>query len=133
MEENATVALHKKAHSAAQTGDMETLTEMIAEDVIWHSHGKGPFSGDFQGRDAVLTQFFGTMAELSDGTAGFEEIHNYFGSGDYSAAFFDWTATRNGNTTVVAVCEIIRWRNGQIVEEWGFIADQYEYDEFWTS
>lgn len=133
MTEQSSVALHKKAHKAAETGDMETLARMIAEDVVWHSFGKSLIAGDFRGRDAVMGQFFGNMAELSDGTAGFEDIQNYFGSGDYSAAFFDWTATRNGSTEVFAVCEVIRWRDGQIGEEWAFIADQYEWDEFWSS
>lgn len=72
------------------------------------------------------------MAELSDGTAGFEDIQNYFGADDQSVALFRWTATRNGITKVYRVCEVIRWENGQIAEEWGYYTDQYEVDEFWS-
>ena len=54
MENNSTVALHKKAHKAAHTGDMETLAEMIADDVVWHSPGRSQIAGDFHGRDAVF-------------------------------------------------------------------------------
>jgi ketosteroid isomerase-like protein len=134
MEENSTVALHKQVHKAAYIGDMETLAEMIAEDVVWHSPGRSLIAGDFHGRDTVFAQFFGTMAELSDGTSGFEDFQNYtyFGSGDHSAALFHWTATRNGKTRVYPVCEVIRWRNGQIAEEWGYYDDQYGLDAFWS-
>ena len=134
MEENSTVALHKMAHKAAHTGDMGTLAEMIADDVVWHSPGRSQIAGDFHGRDAVFAQFFAKMAELSNGTSGFEDFQNYiyFGSGDHSAALFRWTATRDGNTRDYPVCEIIRWRNGQIAEEWGYYDDQYGLDEFWS-
>ena len=30
------------------------------------------------------------------------------------------------------VCEVIRWRNDQIVEEWGYCYDQYGWDAFWS-
>lgn len=134
MTENTSVALHKKAHQAAHTGDMKTLTELIADNVVWHSPGRSSISGDFHGRDAVLAQFFGKMAELSGGTAGFVDIRNniYFGSGDQSAALFRWTVTRNGNTEAYPVYEIVRWRDGQIVEEWGFYDDQYAWDALWS-
>ena len=132
MTEHPNAALHQKAHNAAHTGDMNTLTEMTAENVVWHSPGRSPISGDFHGRDAVMSQFFGKMAQLSDGTAGFEDFQNYFGTDDHSVALFRWTATRNGNTKVYKVCEVIRWRNGQIAEEWAYYDDQYELDAFWS-
>ena len=134
MTENRNVTWHKKAHQAAHTGDMKTLTEMIADDAVWHSPGRSSISGDFHGREAVMGQFFGKMAELSGGTAGFEDIenHTYFGSGDHSGAFFRWTATRDGQTAACPVCEVIRWREGQIVEEWGFYDDQYAWDALWS-
>ena len=53
MSEHTNVALHRKVHEAFSRGDMDTLTEMIAEDVVWHSPGKSQISGDFRGREAV--------------------------------------------------------------------------------
>ena len=96
MSENSNVALHKKIHQAALNGDMQTLTDMIAGDVVWHSPGRSHVSGDFYGRESVMTDFFGKMDELSQGTAGFEDFQAYFGSGDYSAALF-----RSATITVI--------------------------------
>ena len=132
MSEKNSVALHKKIHQAALNGDMQTLTDMIAGDVVWHSPGRSHVSGDFYGRESVMTDFFGKMDKLSQGTAGFEDFQAYFGSGDYSAAFFRWTATRRGKTMVYPVCEVIRWREGLVAEKWGFFNDQYAFDAFWS-
>ncbi len=30
------------------------------------------------------------------------------------------------------LCEVVRWRDGQVIEDWGFAFDQYTYDEFWS-
>lgn len=59
MAEHPNALLHRKVHEAADKGDMGTLAAMIAEDVVWHSTGRNPVSGDFHGRDAVFAQFFG--------------------------------------------------------------------------
>ena len=132
MSENSVVVLHKKIHQAALQGDMQTVADMIAKDVVWHSPGRNHVSGDFHGREVVMRHFFGRMAELSDNTAGFEDFQSYFGSEEYSAALFRWTATRNGKTMVYPVCEVIRWQDGQIAEEWGYFSDQYTLDAFWS-
>ncbi len=132
MAEHPSAALHRRAHEAAARNDLETLSSMIAEDAIWHSPGKSPVSGDFRGRDAIFEGFFGKMDELSGGTAGFVETHEYFGMDDRSVALFRWGATRNGKTADFGVCEVIRWRDGQIVEDWAYYEDQYGWDEFWS-
>jgi hypothetical protein len=30
------------------------------------------------------------------------------------------------------LCEVVRWRDGQVAEEWLLVDDQYAYDEFWS-
>ena len=73
MSEHPNVALHRKAHAAFSRGDMDMLTQMIAEDTVWHSAGKSLISGDFRGREAVLGGFFAKLDEVSGGTAKFVE------------------------------------------------------------
>ncbi len=132
MSEHPNVALHRKAHEAFAKGDMDTLTKMIAEDVVWHSYGKSQISGDFRGREAVFGGFFAKMNELSGGTAKFVEHYDYLGSDKHSVALFRFGATRSGRTFEFRVCEVIHWRNGQIAENWGYVEDQYGCDEFWS-
>ena len=132
MSDHPNIALHQKAHEAAFVGDMETLTELTADDVVWHSLGKSQISGDFQGRETVFEDFFGKMAELSAGTANFTKRSTYFANGELSVSLFRWGATRGDQTLDMGVCEVIRWRDGQILEEWSYLDDQYAWDAFWS-
>jgi len=132
MSEHPNAALHRKSHEAFSRGDKDTLGEMIAEDAVWHSPGKSPVSGEFRGREAVFGEFFGKIEELSGGTAEFVEHQDYFGNDERSVALFRFGATRNGETMEVGVCEVIRWRRGQCVEEWSYCDDQYRWDAFWS-
>ncbi len=45
MAEHPNAALLRKGHEAFSRGDMTTLTEIIAEDTLWHIAGKGPLPG----------------------------------------------------------------------------------------
>jgi len=132
MNEHPNAALHRKAHEAFANGDMGALTDLIAEDADWHSPGKSRISGDFHGREAVFGEFFGKMDELSGGTARFVADQEYFGNDERSVALFRFSATRGGKTEEVGVCEIVRWREGQAVEEWSYCDDQYRWDALWS-
>ena len=132
MNEHPNAALHRMAHEAFSTGDMDTLTELTAEDIVWHSPGESLISGVFRGRNAVFGHFFAKMDELSRGTAKFEEHQDYLGNDEHSVAFFQFSATRNGKTLKGRVCEEMRWRNAQIVEEWTYLDNQYQWEAFWS-
>ncbi len=72
------------------------------------------------------------MDELSGGTAKFVEHQDYLGNDEHSIALFRFAATRSGKTVEFNVCEDVRWRNGQIVEEWTYLDDQYGWDTLWS-
>ena len=130
MAEHPNAVLLRKGHEAFSNQDMATLTEIIAEDTLWHIAGKGPLSGDYQGRDAVFG-FFKKLGELTGGTFKIED-HDFLGTDDHTVALFKMTATRAGKTLDANYCEIVHWRNRQIVEDWLFAYDQYAFDEFWS-
>jgi ketosteroid isomerase-like protein len=54
MAEHPNAERIRRAFDAFARGDMTTMTELIAEDTIWHIPGRGPLSGDHQGRDTVF-------------------------------------------------------------------------------
>ena len=134
MAEHPNAALHRKGHEAFSKGDMATLTELIAEDTLWHTAGKSPISGDHRGRDSVF-EFLAKLAELSGGTMKIHD-HDFLASDAHShqhtVALFKITATREGKTLDANYCEVVHWRDGQVVENWGFAYDQYAFDEFWS-
>lgn len=130
MTDNQNVALLRKGHQAFSNQDRDTLTEVIADDVVWHVAGRSQLSGDYQGRAAVFA-FFDKVGERSGGTMRIED-QDFLGSDERAVALFKVSATRAGKTLEADYCEVTRWRNGQVIEDWGFAFDQYAWDEFWS-
>ena len=134
MAEHPNAALHRKGHEAFSKGDMATLAELIAKDTLWHTAGRSPVAGDRRGRDAVF-EFFAKLAELSGGTMKIHD-HDFLASDAHShqhtVALFRITAARTGKTLDANYCEVVHWRDGQVVEDWGFAYDQYAFDAFWS-
>jgi len=130
MAEHPNAAMLRNGHKAFSNGDMATPTEIIAEDTLWHVAGKGPLAGDYRGREAVFG-YFKKLAEMTDGTLKIED-HDFLGTDDHAVALFKIKATRAGKTLDANFCEIVHWRDGRVVEDWGFAYDQYAFDEFWS-
>ena len=64
MTEHPNVEQARRGYEAFAKGDVTTMSELIADDVIWHAKGVGPLSGDYHGRDQVFG-FFGRLAGTS--------------------------------------------------------------------
>ena len=62
MTEHPNVEYARRGYAAFGSGDLATLSELIADDAVWHAQGVGPLSGDYHGRDQVFG-FFGRLAE----------------------------------------------------------------------
>ena len=130
MGDNANVALHRGGHEAFARGDSDALAQLFAEDTLWHVAGRSLISGEYQGSDAVFA-FLDKLGELSGGTLELEDQF-FMGDGDRTVALFRIKASRGDKQLDADFCEVVRWQNGQVVEDWGFAFDQYAYDEFWS-
>ena len=51
-EEN--VAIMQRAYDAFNAADIDTLTELFDEDIVWHLPGKSSMAADSQGAAATL-------------------------------------------------------------------------------
>ena len=54
MTDHPHIELFRRTYAAFTTGDMDALAEVFAEDVVWHTPGRNPLSGDYEGRDATF-------------------------------------------------------------------------------
>lgn len=128
MAEHPNVVRHRRGHDAFRNGDMDTLAEIIAEDTLWHWPGSSQIAGDLRGRDAVFAAF----AKIDDLTTDMEmEDLEFLAGQDHTASFTRATATRGDHSLEYEFCEICRWLDGQVAEEWIFVRDLYAYDNFW--
>jgi ketosteroid isomerase-like protein len=130
MAEHPNVELLRSGYNAYSTGDMDVLTRLFADEILWHVAGRSPISGDYKGRDQVFG-FFGKLMELSDGTAKID-VHDILANDEHGVALVTGTATRGGRSFEGQDVHTFHIRNGQVVEFWDGPLDQYEADEFWS-
>lgn len=129
MPEHPNVQLHRRGHDAFRNGDVETLADLFAEDTVWHWPGNGPLGGVFRGRDEVLK----LLAKLGEMTDTLEFVDEDFLAGETrTVSLSHLKATRDGKTLEYDLCEVVRWEDGKVAEEWVMVEDQYAYDAFWA-
>src|SRR5207244_733997 len=54
--------LVRRGYEAFGTGDMATLNELFADDIVWHAPGRNQLAGTYRGKDEV----FATFAKVAD-------------------------------------------------------------------
>jgi ketosteroid isomerase-like protein len=120
----------KRAYAAFGSGDMATLTDLIAPDCIWHVGGRSQVAGDYVGHEQIFG-YFGKLYELTDGTfsATLDDVGET--EGGMVTCLVTTKGTRNGKTVTSRLVEIGRANAaGQVAECWWFSEDQYAGDEF---
>ena len=127
MAEHPNIAIARKGYEAFATGDVKSLEQTIADDVIWHVEGRSQLAGTYKGRQEVFG-FFGKIAELSGGTFKLD-IHDILANDDHTVVLVTATASRNGRNVTSHDAHVSHVRDGQIVEFWSASDNVYEFDE----
>lgn len=109
---------------------MARLGELIDENVLWHQPGANRFSGELKGRDAVFGMI-GQMMQLSSGTFAIDQVSSVLSNGDMVAATIHFTGQRDGASMSQDGVDVMRFKDGTIVEMWLFSGDQPAEDAFW--
>ena len=55
MAEHPNAGLLREAISLFNRGEWDAYREYFTDDVVWHVGGDHPLSGDYRGRDAMLS------------------------------------------------------------------------------
>ena len=100
MEPQQNVAIMQRAYEAFNTGDMNTLTELM-EETVWHLPGRSSMGGDYQGTGATLA-YFGQLAQETGGTFRAELQHMAADGDNRVVGIQRSTADRNGKPLEVA-------------------------------
>jgi len=122
--------LVRRGFAAFGTGDMATLGELFADDVVWHSGGRSPIAGDYKGKDEVFG-FFAQLAQRAGGTFRVD-IHDVLANDKHVVALTTGTAEREGKRLSDNGVQIFHVKDGKVTETWFYPGDQYAADEFWT-
>ena len=112
MAEHPNLEVMRRALKAFQTGDLPTLTQVFAQDVVWRVPGRNPVARDYRGQAEVFG-FFGRLMELTAGTFKIQSIEVF--ANDRGGVFVDQvTAERNGKTLDVRLLLHVTISGGQI-------------------
>jgi ketosteroid isomerase-like protein len=129
--EHPNVEYARRGYAAFGSGDLATLSELIADDAVWHAQGVGPLSGDYHGRDEVFG-FFGRLAEETGGTFRLD-VHDILANDEHTAVLATLTASRNGKSIEVPVVNVSHNdRDGKITEFWTSTTDPQAGLDFWA-
>jgi len=117
----------RRGYKAFADNDVETLTEVIPENAVWHVPGRSPLAGDYNGREAVFGYFMKLM-ETTGGTFKADLVH-VVGDDDYAVALQRSTMTVNGTDYDSFDVLVDRMEDGKAVETWIWSQKPYEFDD----
>lgn len=124
------VELVRRGFEAFNAGDMASLSELFAEDAVWHVAGSGVLSGTKQGRDAILA-YFGELGARTQGTFQ-ATLQDLVGGEDHTVAIQQTRAQANGKTLDMAAVITFVVRDGKVTEGREFFEDTGKADDFWA-
>ena len=125
------VAIMQRAYDAFNVADVDTLTELFDESIVWHLPGESSMAKDYEGRDATLA-YFGRIGQESGGTFQ-AELQELFAADDGRVIGLQRsTATRNGSSLDVGNCIVFKLEDGKVVDGREHFNDLYAWDEFWS-
>jgi ketosteroid isomerase-like protein len=123
--------LARRGYAAFAAGDMATLDDLFADDIVWHVGGRGPLSGDHEGKEAVMA-YFGRLAQETGGNFRIE-LHDMLANDEHVVALTAASAERQGKSLDNARgVQVFHIRDGKVTESWFHSGDQYADDEFFS-
>jgi ketosteroid isomerase-like protein len=119
-----------RIYDAFTDGDLDSLAAMFDEEVVWHTPGRNPLAGDYEGRDAVLASFVEEF-DLSHGSYRVH-VHDVLADDRHIVALLRATASRDERTLDMNYVLVFEMKDGRVAEAWESWADQRTLDEFWS-
>ena len=127
MAEHPNIARIRDGYAAFAKGDFAVLTDLLAEDLVWHQGGRSQLAGDYRGREAV----FGYFAKLMEVTEGsfHVDVHAVLADDEHGVALTVATASRGGRSMTANDADVMHLRDGKVTEFWTSSTDPYAFDE----
>jgi len=114
MTEHPNATMARKLWAAMEGGDMQTVSDSLADDIVWHEIGSPEPK---RGKAALAAGMTGGDAEIK------ATIHDVVANDEHVIALADVTATRGGRNLNYRTAEIMHVKNGKITERWAFSDD----------
>ena len=129
--EHPNATLVRRGYAAFNTADIETLSEILGENVVWHTPGRSPIAGDYRGRDAVFGQF-GRYGGDTAGTFSADLQHVLTDQEGRVIGVHRNTGVRNGKQLDVYCCLAFEIEEGKVVDGREYFYELEAWDAFWS-
>jgi uncharacterized protein len=123
-------AVFDRVYDCFTSGDMDTLAELIAPDVVWHVPGDNLISGTYTSRDGIFG-CFSKIFELSGGSYQ-PQLLDILADDNYTVALLHANARHGDKVLDQDYAFIMRIRNGQIAELQEAWTEGPAWNEFWS-
>jgi hypothetical protein len=120
----------RELYDAYARGDLDVITELIAEAAVWHDPGSSARAGVYAGVAAVREHTV-AISTLTDGTLA-NAVKAILDGGEYAAVVERVTGTRRERSLDLDVCTVFRGADGKLVEWWVLPFDPAAWDAFWA-
>ncbi|MGH2675040.1 MAG: nuclear transport factor 2 family protein [Actinomycetota bacterium] len=108
--------------------DVGSIADCFTDDVAFHIPGRNALSGDYRGKQEVLTRLFQHWEEAF---AGLEiDVHDVLADDDHVVVLSERRAFRGSRAVDMRAASIYHVRDGRIAEAWLMEWDPYGIDEF---
>jgi ketosteroid isomerase-like protein len=124
------LGVFRRVYRAFAAGDMDALSELLTEDVVWHTPGRHRIAGDYTGRAATLDSLEWGF-ELLGGTYAVD-VHDVLANDEHTVALVHITAVRGRKRLDQNCVLVFHVRDGRIAEAWELWTDQAACDSFWS-
>jgi ketosteroid isomerase-like protein len=102
----------RSAYEAFSRGDIETLSQMLAEDGTWLTSDELPLGGETQGRDAILANF----ARIPDYWSSFSvEPEEFIDAGEWVVVRGTQRAGNDAGSFEAPFAHLMKFEGGKIV------------------
>jgi len=125
MADHPNAAMMRAATEAVNAGDMQAMTDLIADDVEWYEIGR---SEPTRGKQALAERFMSGSRDWEVTT----KVHDIVANDDHVIALVEAHATRNGKTLDYRTAEITHVRDGKITARWAFSDDTAAIVDFFA-
>ena len=129
MTDHPNLVIARAGYEAFDRGDMAALSDLLSDDIVWHSGGSNVLTGDYAGKEAVL-DFFSLLMRESGGTFR-NDVHDMLANDEHGVALVTVSASRGGESFEGRVIYVFHMSDGKMTEFWAYPEDQSRYDEFW--
>ena len=124
------VAVVRRLYAAVTAGDMDAVAACFREDAVWHLPGTSAIAGTHRGWPAIRDDLLAKQGPLSGGTFRAQLLDLAVGA-VYVVAVVHATAAHADRRLDLTVCQLMRVRDGKIVEVRGHYSDEAALDAFW--